>query len=329
MAVINIDNIYEKLDMGEEAPKISYILPGFVASTIGGINAPGSTGKSFFTQQILYTVATGKELWHPLYHVDADMSKPLNFNNLNNGLLCDEPSTGPVALLNLEDPQQIITDRYYSFLKVIPVTDRTSFCSEFVSVETPEQRIVLLDKDLKVNDENVDFVRRIVEGRRLLIIDTLRRIHDADENCNGAMSKLLSIFEAIARDTGCAIIYLHHTNKSANMNGKGEEAGAARGASALVDNSRWSVNLVGLRENDSDNIKNIHKTPQAALEAGEPWLFRGYFVKAVSSKINYGRPGAGDCWYTRGKGGVLFRIVDPPHFAQLSKSHVNNRRLVL
>lgn len=328
MASLNIDDIYEKLDRGEEAPKISYILPGLVASTIGGINAPGSTGKSFFTQQILYTIATGKELWHPLYHVDADTNNPLKFSQLNNGLLCDEPSTGPVALLNLEDPQQIITVRYYSFLQMIPLEDRRTFCSEFVSVETPDQRIVLLDKDMKVNQECVDFVQRHAEGRRVLIIDTLRRIHDADENCNGAMSKLLSIFEAIARDTGCAIIYLHHTNKSANMNGKGEEAGAARGASALVDNSRWSVNLVGLKENDSENIRGIHKTPQIADSEGEPWLYRGNFVKAVSSKINYGRPGAGDCWYTRGKGGVLFRIVDPPHYAQLSRSHVNNRRLV-
>src|SRR5574337_1718566 len=83
-----------------------------------------------------------------------------------------------------------------------------------------------------------DALKRAAEGRRLMILDTLRRFHIEEENASGPMAQVVGHMEAIAADTGCSIVFLHHASKSAAMMGSGDQQQASRGSSVLVDNIR-------------------------------------------------------------------------------------------
>jgi RecA-family ATPase len=132
---------------------------------------------------------------------------------------------------------------------------------------------------------------KAAEGRRLMVLDTLRRFHIEEENASGPMAQVIGRMEAIAAETGCSIIFLHHANKSAAMAGAGDQQQASRGSSVLVDNIRWQAYLSGM----------------TAAEA-ETWGVddnqRAYFVRFGVSKANYGSPFQ-ERWLRRHEGGVL------------------------
>ncbi|MCK1975372.1 helicase RepA family protein, partial [Bacillus safensis] len=51
------------------------------------------------------------------------------------------------------------------------------------------------------------------EGARLIVLDTLSRIHTLDENSNGEMAQLVAKLEEIATITKASVLYLHHVSK--------------------------------------------------------------------------------------------------------------------
>ncbi|MDK4649408.1 AAA family ATPase, partial [Kingella kingae] len=53
-------------------------------------------------------------------------------------------------------------------------------------------------------------LKRAAEGRRLMILDTLRRFHIEEENASGPMAQVIGRMEAIATDTGCSIVFLRN-----------------------------------------------------------------------------------------------------------------------
>lgn len=128
------------------------------------------------------------------------------------------------------------------------------------------------------------------EGR-LMVLDTLRRFHIEEENASGPMAQVIGRMEAIAADTGCSIVFLHHASKGAAMMGAGDQQQASRGSSVLVDNIRWQSYLSSM-------------TSAEAEEWGVDDDQRRFFVRFGVSKANYGAPFA-DRWFRRHDGGVL------------------------
>lgn len=136
-----------------------------------------------------------------------------------------------------------------------------------------------------------NFMLKIADGKRLMFVDTIRRFHLLNENDSGEMAQLVGILEKIGKQTGCSIIFLHHTNKSAAINGQGDMQQASRGSSVLVDNIRWQGFISGCTKEEA-KLYNIDETR------------RGYFVRAGVSKQNYGPP-VEDIWCERKEGGIL------------------------
>lgn len=136
-----------------------------------------------------------------------------------------------------------------------------------------------------------DGLKRAAEGRRLMVLDTLRRFHIEEENASGPMAQVIGRMEAIAADTGCSIVFLHHASKGAAMTGAGDQQQASRGSSVLVDNIRWQSYLSSM-------------TSAEAEEWGVDDDQRRFFVRFGVSKANYGAPFA-DRWFRRHDGGVL------------------------
>lgn len=117
---------------------------------------------------------------------------------------------------------------------------------------------------------------RNASGARLVVLDTLSRLHALDENSNGEMAHLVTTLEYVAAETGAAVLYLHHVNKS-----------SAREA------PQTSRRPVGLPPSSSrECLRKKSETLSEGAEAiGEER--RGFFARVGVSKQNYGRPSVG------------------------------------
>jgi hypothetical protein len=150
------------------------------------------------------------------------------------------------------------------------------------------------------------WLEQICIGKRLVIIDTLRRFHSAEENDSGAMTVLLQIIEGIAQRTGAAIIFTHHTKKGSTINGLGLDADSSRGSGALIYNVRWQLNMQSMTQAEAEN------------KYGKNEIERRKYVQVFGSKINYDADGLHG-WLMRGPDGILTAadLVEPP--AELKK----------
>jgi RecA-family ATPase len=186
-----------------------------------------------------------------------------------------------------EDPEIALRHRLY------PLGQRiASQCARDLVVENLRVYSVSSGPNL-LQQQWFDEIRRKAEGSRLVVFDTLRRFHFADENASGDMAMVLSALETIANDTGAAVLFLHHTNKGSALNGQGGEQQASRGSSVLVDNVRWQANLTGMKEKEAIN----HCIPTDE---------RHLYVRLTLPKINYSAKPV-DEWLIRTSSGLLER----------------------
>lgn len=268
-----------------------FILPGFLAGTVGALVAPGSTGKSMFALQLACAVAS-----------------PAPQANTT-GLRIEQH--GSVLYLNLEDPPSEIQRRLYFLGSQFDQATRESIAA---GLTLSARMGVLTDV---MDDSFLTALLKAASGKRLVIIDTLSRCHGLDENDNGAMSQLLARLEKVVRQTGAGLLYLHHTSKSAVLAGQGNLAQASRGASALIDNARWCGNLMKMTEEEAQTLK-----VSGGGTIGEER--RGFFVRYEIGKQNYGQVQQGQ-WYERKDGGIL-QPVTLTLSATRSSSEKNNSR---
>ncbi len=246
----------------ELPPPLDYVLPNMVAGTVGALVSPGGAGKSMLALQLAAQIAGGPDL-----------------------LEVGELPTGPVVYLPAEDPPTAIHHRLHALGAHLTAEQRQAV-AEGLLIEP------LIGKCPNIMSLGwFDFLKRAAEGRRLMVLDTLRRFHIEEENASGPMAQVIGRMEAIAADTGCSIVFLHHANKGAAMMGAGDQQQASRGSSVLVDNIRWQSYLSGM-------------TQAEAEEWGVDGSQRGYFVRYGVSKANYGAPFQ-ECWFRRHEGGVL------------------------
>jgi RecA-family ATPase len=250
----------------ELPPPLDYVLPNMVAGTVGALVSPGGTGKSMFALQLAAQIAGGTDL-----------------------LEVGELPTGPVVYLPVEDPPVAIHHRLHALGAHLTAEQRQAVAGGLLIEPLIGKCPNIMARDW------FDGLKRAAEGRRLMILDTLRRFHIEEENASGPMSQVIGRMEAIAAETGCSIVFLHHANKGAAMMGAGDQQQASRGSSVLVDNIRWQSYLSGM-------------TQAEAEEWGVDGSQRGYFVRYGVSKANYGAPFQ-ECWFRRHEGGVLKPVV--------------------
>lgn len=227
---------------------IKFILPGLPYGVVGSIISPGGVGKSAFALSLACQIAGGPCL---------------------TGLQTDE--IGKVVYVAGEDPENVIEHRLFAV---------GEHCNQ-IERETIDENLTVIPASGKILDilskETQAYFEELATGKTLLILDTLRVIHTADENDSGAMSNVVGHLKRIANKTQCSIIFLHHTNKNSMNNSAGNEQQASRGSSVLVDNIRWQGYLTKLPD---DALKNISMTD----------IERKYYVLFGVSKQNYGFP---------------------------------------
>lgn len=242
---------------------LDFVLPGLLRGTVGGLVTPGGVGKSYWALTVALSVALGPE---------HDIS----------GLT---PPAGKVLLLAAEDPQDVFQSRLQAYAPYLPAG---------ADLSALDVRLCG-DRDMNLmHDDCFAAIAEAATGCRLVILDTLTRFHALDENAAPDMKRLLGRMEALARGSGAAVLYLHHTSKAAVLNGQGTLQQAARGSSVISDNARWVAYLA----------------PMTALEARrlELPVPQDEYVRFNLSKQNYGaaRP---DQWYRRAAGGALVPVT--------------------
>lgn len=242
---------------------LDFVLPGMLAGTVGALVSPGGAGKSMMALQLAILVAGGADL----VGFDAVISH------------------GRVVILAAEDPAEALEHRLHALGGHLDASQR-DLVNDSVDI------LPLLGYAFDVMSQDwYDWVLDKARGTRLLVVDTLRRIHTLDENDSGDMAGLLSQLERIVRLTGCTILFLHHSSKAAAMQGQGDVQQASRGSSVLVDNIRWQSYMATMNRDEATKFSVDEDR-------------RGFFVRWGVSKQNYGKPIA-ECWLQRHEGGVL------------------------
>lgn len=242
---------------------LDFVLPGMLAGTVGALVSPGGAGKSMMALQLAILVAGGADL----VGFDAAISH------------------GRVVILAAEDPAEALEHRLHALGGHLDASQR-DLVNDSVDI------LPLLGYAFDVMSQDwYDWVLDKARGTRLLVVDTLRRIHTLDENDSGDMAGLLSQLERIVRLTGCTILFLHHSSKAAALQGQGDVQQASRGSSVLVDNIRWQSYMATMNRDE-------------ATKYGVDEDRRGFFVRWGVSKQNYGKP-ISECWLQRHEGGVL------------------------
>jgi hypothetical protein len=260
MNILNLKECFQK-----QPPELDFVLPGMIKGTVGALISPGGAGKSMWALQTAIQIASG-------------------FDSLENGA---KPVQGKVYYLAAEDPETALHHRLYAIGKSI---DPSTYdvIEHNLTISTPDgEPIDLLapDSETKLSEE--------LKDHRLLIIDTLRRVHSKNENDSGEMAAVIAKMEWIAARTGVSVLFLHHSTKSAALSGQVGEQQSSRGSSVLVDNVRWQGFLATMSKEEAKRYSISEEE-------------RKFFVKFGVSKQNYCSPIA-DVWYRRHPGGVLRR----------------------
>jgi len=281
-----------RLDIGaaftKKLPPRDYVLPGLVAGTVGALVAPGGTGKSMLALQIACAVASDQ--------------KQANTTGL--GI----ERHGRVLYLNLEDPPSEIEYRLASLASRFDKTTRES-----VSEGLHMSPLMGVPTDV-MNERTMKVLLKEAQDTRLVIVDTLTRAHGLDENDNGQMSRLVTHLERVVRETGAALLYLHHTSKAATLSGQGSTAQAARGASVLTDNPRFCGNLVTMSDAEAGTLTDMNHGGAIGAE----WRHR--YVRYETPKVSYGEAQS-TRWYRRADGGIL----EPVALRKANKNRTDGR----
>lgn len=281
--VIDISQAFEVLP-----PPIDFIWPGFIAGTVGALVAPGATGKSYWALQAAMSVAC---------HVpDGDLL----------GLEPNKP--GKVHYLAGEDPIPVLQHRIHAIGRHLNADARNSIATNLAIESLVGQKLDLMDKAQLTTliDKN--------RGSRLIVLDTLSRIHHLDENSNGDMGSLIVALEQLADQTGAGVLFLHHASKSSAREGMLDQQHAARGASAIVEQSRWASYLSKMTEVEAKRLTENN----GKHSLGSHYTAR--FVRFGVSKVNYDAMPS-DKWFERHEGGVLrpVRLLEAAYVPKTSQ----------
>lgn len=239
---INILNAFQNVP-----DPINFILPGLPYGVVGSVISPGGVGKSAFALSLACQIAGGPDLL---------------------GL---QTVIGKVVYVAGEDPSNVIEHRLHAIGEHCNGVERETIAENLTVIPASGETLDIL------SNKTQEYFLKLATGSTLLVLDTLRVIHSADENDSGAMSNVVGHLKRIANKTNCSIIFLHHTNKNSMNNGAGNEQQASRGSSVLVDNIRWQGYLTNVSDKFAKDLSLTEKQKK-------------YYVLFGISKQNYGFP---------------------------------------
>jgi RecA-family ATPase len=254
-----------------EPPVLDFIWPGLLVGTVGALVSPGATGKSFWALEAAMAVAC-----------DLNDDDRADLGGVR------PHYAGKVLYLAAEDPHDVLVGRVHHVGKYLNQQQRESIAENLILQPIMGRRLDIM------NEAHFERIQETAKDCRLVVFDTLSRIHHLDENSNGDMAQIVSQMERLAA-TGPATMYLHHVSKGSAREGRTDQQ-AGRGASALIDNARWAGFVSKMTEEES-LLLTRNRVPIGQSNA---WKY----VRFGVSKQNYAIT-EDDVWLERVEGGVL------------------------
>lgn len=214
--------------------------------------APGC-GKTFVVIDIIMAACVGKQ-----WAMRFDIAQPLNV-----AYCAGEGVSGlPARFAAAAQHHGITTLDNFTFFRSVPQLYADSEAAEIISIG--------------------QFIRewkaRQGQGQArpldILVIDTLHTATtDADENTAKDMGKVLHACRWAAQELGCAVVLVHHTNKSGS---------AERGSSALRGGMDFMIEIKRTSEG-SHNTKAVMHC--AKLKDGEAWKDQTFDLTAMGDSV--------------------------------------------
>lgn len=169
---------YKALDLNAPPPEYEWLVKGLICKgdTTLIVGEP-NVGKSWISLSLAVAMADGKEAWlgHEMQH------------------------HGKVLYIDEENPHDVVYHRL-----------RQLGAENLDNLRYLHRQGVRLDRNFdKLLDEAIAY------EPSMIVLDSLTRFHTRDENNAGEMAKLFNdSINVLCRETGAAVIILHHTNKS-------------------------------------------------------------------------------------------------------------------
>ena len=174
---VNGNYYYNALDLTEPPPAYEWLVKGLICKgdTTLLVGEP-NVGKSWVSLSLAVAMADGKQSW--LGHE-----------------VCNH---GRVLYIDEENPHDVVYQRL-----------RQLGAENYDNLRYLHRQGVRLDRNFdKLLDEAIAY------EPTMIVLDSLTRLHTRDENNAGEMAKLFNdSINVICRETGAAVIIIHHTNK--------------------------------------------------------------------------------------------------------------------
>jgi hypothetical protein len=176
----NPERRFTELDLTAEPPPIDWLVDNLICE--GDVNLfmgdPG-IGKSWLTMSLAVAVADGRESW---------LGRAVKKH-------------GEVLYIDEENPEDIIYNRFRKLSLTKAGAKRIHYLYR-PGIWMNKEPDAFLDEALELNPS-------------LIVIDSLSRIHSEDENSANSMARLFrEAIQPLARETGAAVIVVHHAIKS-------------------------------------------------------------------------------------------------------------------
>lgn len=204
--------------MNKEFPSARYTIePFFEQASMNMVSAPPNTWKSWLLFLFANNIARGTAVF---------------------GEFKTEKTN--VMIVNEEDPARLIQDR----LRLLGVTDST---------------LGIYYRIAQGSKLTVDYVESLIAEAKekavgVIMFDSLRAIHVAEENDSTAMQEVMDLFKKIVRED-ITVIFTHHHRKRAMM-GKNDDAESSRGSTAINAAVGGHISL-DEKKNGDDNSKML------------------------------------------------------------------------
>ena len=157
-------------------------------------------------------------------------------------------------LLCAEDPAAIISQRVHILSQHMSAEQKNEFIQNTLVAPCLGEAGNFLDDGASASK----IINSGLKEFRIVIIDTLSRWHNGEENDRKDAAAVMRQMERIAK-TGPAIIFIHHVGKTAVAS----QQQASRGSSVWVDESRWIGYLEAVPIDEAKKMGgNNTKTPK-------------------------------------------------------------------
>jgi hypothetical protein len=189
--------------------------------------------------------------------------------------------------MSLEEDMNDLYQRMFAACQVFEIEPAVAAASVAIVPRTDLGWKISLGKSPVVQESEIDAVSAFCRdnGIGAIIFDPFRKTHQSDENDTTSMDVIVDAFTRLAAKANAAVLVCHHVGKRSDKQSIAGDAGAARGASSIIDAARLAFTLVNATEKD--------------VELGVPRTELGNYVRLDMSKANLVKMASAPTWFVK------------------------------